>query len=124
VNIGLWVVAGLLAAVFAGAGLFKLVQPKKVLADKGMPWVEDFSPCAVKAIGAAEVLGAIGLVVPAVVHVAPVLVPVAATCLAVTMVGAIAVHVRRREGAAFVPAAVLLVLLAVVAWGRLGPYAF
>jgi DoxX-like family len=123
-NTGLWVVTGFLAAVFAGAGLFKLVQHKKVLADKGMPWVEDFSAGAVKAIGAAELLGAIGLVLPALVHVAPVLVPVAASCLAVTMVGAIAVHVRRREGAAFVPAAVMLALLAAVAWGRFGPYAF
>jgi hypothetical protein len=62
--------------------------------------------------------GAIGLTLPAVVGIAPILAPVAATCLAVVMAGAIIVHVRRREAAALAPAAVLLLLAVVIAWGR------
>ncbi|HEX2264248.1 MAG TPA: DoxX family protein, partial [Pseudonocardiaceae bacterium] len=60
-NIVLWIIAGLLAVAFAGAGLMKLTQPKEKLAASGMGWTEQFSPGAIKAIGALEVLAAIGL---------------------------------------------------------------
>ncbi len=64
-NVVLWIIAGLLAVAFAGAGLMKLMQPKAKLASSGMAWTEDFSDTQVKGIGAVEVLGAIGLVLPA-----------------------------------------------------------
>jgi uncharacterized membrane protein YphA (DoxX/SURF4 family) len=123
-NIVLWVVAGLLAAAFLGAGVMKLTQPKEKLAASGMAWTEDFSAGAIKGIGALEVLGAIGLILPAALDVLPVLVPLAATGLALTMIGAIVVHARRGEWQAIAPGAVLFVLSAFVAWGRFGPYAF
>jgi uncharacterized membrane protein YphA (DoxX/SURF4 family) len=123
-NIVLWVIAGLLAAAFLGAGVMKLSQTKEKLAASGMAWTEDFSAGAVKAIGAAEVLGAIGLILPALLDIVPVLVPLAATGLALTMIGAVVVHARRGETQAIAPGAVLFLLSAVVAWGRFGPYAF
>ncbi len=122
-NVLLWIVAGLLALAFLGAGLTKVSQPKDKLAGT-MGWVDDFSPAAVKTIGALEVLGAIGLVLPALVDVAPVLVPVAATGLAVTMVGTIVVHLRRHEPQMVLVNVVLLVLALLVAVLRFGPYAF
>src|SRR3954470_24811508 len=97
VKVVLWIVAGVLAAAFLGAGLMKLSQPRKKLADSGMGWVEDFSDGAVKGIGALEVLGALGLILPAVLNIAPVLVPLAATGLALIMAGAVVTHARRRE---------------------------
>jgi uncharacterized membrane protein YphA (DoxX/SURF4 family) len=124
VNVVLWVIAGMLAAAFLAAGLMKLIQPKKRLADSGMGWVEGFSPGAVKVIGALEVVAAIGLVLPAAVDVAPVLVPLAALGLVVVMAGAAVVHARRRETPMIAVNVVLLVLAAVVAWGRFGPHAF
>lgn len=123
-NVALWVIAGVLAAVFLAAGVTKLGQPKKRLADSGMAWVEDFSPGTVKLIAGLEVLGAIGLILPGLVGIAPVLVPLAATGLALTMAGAVVVHVRRRESQPIAINVVLLVLAALVAWGRFGPYAF
>lgn len=123
-NVVLWIIAGLLAAAFLAAGAMKLIQPKEKLAASGMAWTEDFSAGAVKAIGAVEVLGAIGLILPALTGIAPVLVPLAATGLAITMAGAVVVHLRRGETQAIAPGAVLLILAAVVAWGRFGPYAF
>jgi uncharacterized membrane protein YphA (DoxX/SURF4 family) len=123
-NIVLWVIAGLLAAAFLGAGVMKLSQPKEKLAASGMAWTEDFSAGAIKGIGAAEVLGAIGLILPAALDVLPVLVPLAATGLALTMIGAVVVHARRGETQAIAPSAILLVLSVVVAWGRFGPYSF
>jgi uncharacterized membrane protein YphA (DoxX/SURF4 family) len=123
-NVVLWIIAGLLAAAFLVAGGMKLTQPKKKLAESGLAWVEDFSPGTVKAIGALEVLGALGLILPAVLDIAPILVPIAATGLAVIMLGAIVTHARRREHQAIVINVILLVLAVVVAWGRFGPYAF
>jgi uncharacterized membrane protein YphA (DoxX/SURF4 family) len=124
VNVVLWIVAGVLAAVFLGSGLSKLAQPRKKIVDSGMGWAEDFSDGAVKAIGALEVLGALGLILPAVFDVAPVLVPIAAVGLALVMAGAAVVHARRKETPMVVANLVLLALAVFVAWGRFGPYAF
>ncbi|SDT79845.1 DoxX family protein [Actinoplanes derwentensis] len=123
-NVVLWIIAGLLAAAFLAAGAMKALQPKEKLAASGLTWVEDFSAGQVKAIGVVEVLGAIGLVLPALLDIVPILVPIAATGLAVAMIGAIVVHARRNEIPGIAPGAVLFVLAAVVAWGRFGPYAF
>ncbi|TWP52011.1 DoxX family protein [Lentzea tibetensis] len=122
-NIVLWIIAGLLAAAFAVSGVTKLVQPKEKLATN-MTWVEDFSDSMIKVIGALELLAAIGLVLPAVVGIAPVLVPLAALGLVLVMVGAAITHGRRGEYSAIAINAVFLVLAAVVAWGRFGPYSF
>jgi uncharacterized membrane protein YphA (DoxX/SURF4 family) len=124
VNVVLWIVAGLLAVAFLAAGLMKLTQPKKKLADSGMGWAEDFSDGAVKGIGALEVLGAAGLILPAALDIVPVLVPIAATGLALLMLGAAVTHARRKESTNIVVNIVLLALAAFVAWGRFGPYAF
>ncbi len=123
-NIVLWIIAGLLAAAFAAAGAMKLAQPKEKLAASGMAWTEDVSPGLVKLIGALEVLAAIGLILPAVLDIAPVLVPFAALGLVLIMIGAIVTHARRKETQAIGINVVLLVLAAVVVWGRFGPYSF
>ncbi|WP_368680351.1 DoxX family protein (plasmid) [Rhodococcus opacus] len=123
-NIALWIVAIVLAVGFAAAGAIKLSQSKDKLAASGMGWTESYSESAVKAIGAVEVLGAVGLILPAVVGLAPILVPLAATGLALVMAGAIVTHARRGETQPIVINVVLLALAAFVAWGRFGPYAF
>ena len=122
-NVVLWVLQIILALVFAAAGVMKATQPKEKLAAR-LPWVEDFSPAVVRFIGVVELLGAIGLVLPAAVGIAPVLTPLAATGLAVVMVLAMLTHRRRHEPSAIAFNAVLLVIAAVIAWGRFGPYAF
>ena len=123
-NVVLWIVAGLLAAAFLASGLMKLTQPRKKIIDSGMGWAADVSDGAVKGIGALEVLGALGLILPAVFDVATILVPLAATGLALVMVGAAVTHARRRENQMIVVNVVLFALAAFVAWGRFGPYAF
>ncbi len=123
-NIVLWVIAGLLAAAFLGAGLMKLTRPREKLAASGMAWTEDFSPGVIKTIGALELLAAVGLILPAALNIAPVLVPLAATGLAVVMIGAMVTHARRREFPMIAGNLVLLVLAALVMWGRFGPYSF
>ena len=123
-NLALWVMAIVLAAVFAASGLMKQFVPKDKLVTSGQGWAQDFSPTSIRLIGLAEILGAIGLVLPGVVHVAPILVPLAAVGLALVMAGAAAVHARRKEAPMVAMNAVLLVLAVFVAWGRFGPYSF
>ena len=122
-NIFLWVLQILLAAMFAAAGIMKATQPKEKLAGQ-LAWVEDYSANTVRLIGVLELLGAIGLILPAATHILPILTPIAATGLAVVMALAINTHRRRHEPSGMIFAAVLLVLLVIVAWGRFGPYAF
>jgi hypothetical protein len=123
-NLALWIIAIVLAVVFAASGLMKQLVPKDKLVRFGQGWAQDFSPTSIRLIGLAEVLGAIGLVVPAAVHIAPILVPLAAVGLALVMAGAAAVHARRKEAPMIAVNAVLLVLAVVVAWGRFGLYSF
>jgi uncharacterized membrane protein YphA (DoxX/SURF4 family) len=106
--IALVIINIVLALGFLASGLAKVSQPRAALAKRGMGWTDDFSVVNVKLIGAAEVVGAVGLVVPLLTGVAPVLSPIAAVCLAIIMVGAIVVHVRRSES--FLPALILAIV--------------
>jgi len=109
-DITLWIVTGILALVYVGAGANKLLRSKaKILEDPRMGWAQDFSPSAIKAIGSAEVAGAIGLVLPWALGILPALTPAAGFGLAAVMVGAAVVHLQRRE---FTPAAFVFVLVA------------
>ncbi|MFL6141160.1 MAG: DoxX family protein [Labedaea sp.] len=121
-HIALWIVAGLMAAVFLVAGFNKLFIPREKLAKApGGGWVLDFSAGFVKALGAVEILGAVGLILPAVLDIAPVLVPLAALGLGLIMIGAVVVEFRRREFKHVVLDLTYLALIAFVAWGRFGP---
>lgn len=122
-TIALWIATVLLALIALAAGLMKLARSKDaLLRDPRMGWAVDFSPGAIKLIGLLEVLAAVGLVLPGLTGIAPVLVGWAAIGLAVVMAGAIAVHARRNEGAATIVPIVVLLLSAFVAWGRFGAY--
>jgi hypothetical protein len=124
VNIALWIVQGLLAVVFGASGVVKATKDRKRLFDDGITWVEDFPAGMVKAIGVLEFLAAVGLVLPPLTGIAPVLTSLAAGGIALLMVGAGVVHFRRREFAFIGVIAVLFAAAAFVAWGRFGPYAF
>ena len=123
-NIVLWVLQIVLAAVFLGAGLTKITKPKEELVAPLGAWVNSFSAPGVKLLGLVEVLGAVGLVVPPLTGIAPVLSPFAAVGIVMIMIGAVVAHARESAGSKIAMNVVLGVLAAVVAWGRFGPYAF
>ncbi|MGH2366552.1 MAG: DoxX family protein [Chloroflexota bacterium] len=118
-NIALWVITGLLAAGFLFAGFTKLFIPQEKLAKApGGGWVLDFSVAFVKALGALEMLGAIGLVLPGLFGIAVVLTPLAALGLAVIMAGAAVVEFRRQASKHALGNLAYLALAAFVAFGR------
>ena len=121
-NIALWIAAGLLALVFLVAGFNKLVLPyDRLITSPGGAWVADFRPWFVKTLGILEVPGAVGLILPGLLGMAPILVPIAACGLAVIMAGAVVTRIRRREVRPLILNAVYLALAVLVAWGRFGP---
>lgn len=123
-NIALWIVAAVLGAVCLAGGAMKVVQPTEKLAAAGFGWVEDFGGGGVKAIGVLEMAAGVGLILPAALDAAPILVPLAALGMVLLMIGAAVTHLRRGEAQAIVVNVVLLAMAGFVAWGRFGPHAF
>ena len=116
-NLVLWIVQILLALAFAMAGIMKVTQPIDRLETR-MGWVKDVGPGGVRLIGSLEILGAIGLILPAVTGILPWLTPLAAIGLALTMVGAMITHGRRGEYSSIGANLVLLLLTLFVVYGR------
>jgi hypothetical protein len=124
-NLALWAIAGLLAVVALTGGVTKVFVPKeKLAAAPGGGWTGGASVGFVKTLGVLELLAAVGLILPAVVDIAPVLVPVTAVCWVVLMVGAMVTHGRRGEAKFMALNLIYLVLAAFIAWGRFGPEPF
>ncbi|GII59263.1 hypothetical protein Pth03_76520 [Planotetraspora thailandica] len=123
-NVFLWILAGVLAAVFLASGAMKLIRTKEQLAGSGQGWVEQFPAGTIKLIGILELAAAIGLILPPLLDIVPVLAPIAAVGLIVLMAGGAITHARRGEVPNVVVNVVLAVLAAVVAWERFGPYSF
>lgn len=115
---GLWVAQLALAAVFFIAGVMKVTQPISQLANN-IPWVPDVPAALVRFIGTCELLGAIGVVVPAAMHLLPRLTGFAGVGLATLMALATGFHGMRGEYAAMPLTLALCALAAFVAWGRL-----
>jgi uncharacterized membrane protein YphA (DoxX/SURF4 family) len=95
-NIAVWIIQVILALMFLMAGIMKSTQPKDKLV-KSLPWVNDFSLQTVRFIGISELLGAIGIVVPQLTGIYPILSPIAAVGLAVIMVLASVHHLPKKE---------------------------
>ena len=92
-----WFLQILLAVLFIFIGALKATTRRTTLVEMGMSWAADFSDTQVRLIGAAEVAGGIGLIVPAATGIAPLLTPAAAVGLALIMGGAVVTHLRRGE---------------------------
>jgi uncharacterized membrane protein YphA (DoxX/SURF4 family) len=117
-NIAIWIIQGLAAFVFIMAGWMKLSQPFDKLAER-MNYVKSFSPTQIRLIGTAEVAGALGLILPGLTGILPILTPIAAVCLVLLMCGAVYTHIRLHELDKVKSPALPLVLALLVAIGRI-----
>ena len=116
-HLGLWVVQGLLGALFLAVGAMKATQPIAVLGDT-LGWPAAVPAALVRVIGVAELLGALGLILPAATRVKPMLTPLAGVGLAMVMLLATIFHISHGELGALPIPLVLGGLAAFVAWGR------
>lgn len=122
-NIVLWVVQVVVALGFATSGFVKVTQPISSLKNQ-MAWVVEVPAGLVRFIGAAELLGAVGLILPAATGLGSGLTIAAAVGLALIMVLALGFHLQRGEYNRLSPSAVLLLLSLVVVIGRLAVVPF
>jgi hypothetical protein len=124
-NFSLWIATALLAVVALVAGVSKAFVPKERLAEhKGGEWTKQASVGFVKTLGVLELLAAVGLILPGVLDIAPIMVPVTAVCWVLLMVGAMITHARLGQVTFVMLNSVYLVLAAFIAWGRFGPERF
>jgi uncharacterized membrane protein len=121
VNSLLWLLQIVLALAFLALGLLKVLRSRERLL-RVEPWVEDYPEWVITTIGVLELAGAAGVILPAVFGVATVIVPVAATGLAIIMVGAVVTHLMRGESNRLAGPVALLICAAAVAAGRFGPW--
>jgi hypothetical protein len=116
-DVGLWVVQGLLALTFVGTAIWKLATPIPELAAK-MPWMGQVSPGFLDVTALFDLLGGLGVLLPSVTRIQPGVSVLAALGCVVLMAGAILFHLARGE-AASTPFNFFLVALSLfVAWGR------
>ncbi|GLZ09090.1 hypothetical protein Acsp03_65560 [Actinomadura sp. NBRC 104412] len=119
-NVALWIAAGLLASVALVGGFTKTFVPKEKLATQhGGEWAENVSAGFVKTLGILELLAAAGLILPAALDIAPVMVPVTAICWILLMVGAMVTHGRLGQPKLVMVTLVYLLLAAFIAGGHL-----
>ena len=124
-HIALWTTAGLLALIALAGGITKTFVPLEKLAQHdGAAWTRDARPAFVRTLGVLEILAAIGLTLPAVLGVAPVIVPITAACWVALMVGAMITHGRLGQAKLVMVNVVYLALALFIAVGRLGPTPF
>ena len=117
INISLWIAQGLLAAMFIMAGAMKSTQPIEALAEM-LPWANEVPSALVRFIGISEVLGGLGLLLPALLRIKPILTPIAAAGLVVVQVLAAGFHVSRGENEVIGMNIMLVLVAAFIAWGR------
>ncbi|GAA2430712.1 DoxX family protein [Actinomadura vinacea] len=119
-NLALWIAAGLLAAVALVGGITKTFVPKERLAAQhGGEWTRNAGVGFVKTLGVLELLAAVGLVLPAALDIAPVMVPVTALCWILLMVGAMVTHGRLGQFKLVMVNSVYLLLAAFIVGGHI-----
>jgi hypothetical protein len=116
-SIGLWFVQVLLFLLFAGTGFWKLTTPVTALAAK-FPWMGEVSPSFLRMTAIADLLGGVGVLLPALTRIQPRLTPLAAIGCILLQICAIGFHVFRGEAARTPFNFVLVALAAFVLWGR------
>jgi uncharacterized membrane protein len=115
-DIGLWIVQGVLALIFLLAGSMHALRYEA--SKKNLPWVKDMPRGIVVFDGVMEILGGLGIVLPRLTGILPWLTSLAATGLAIIMLSAMVLHARRKEYPAIGMTGLLLVLAVIVAYGR------
>jgi uncharacterized membrane protein YphA (DoxX/SURF4 family) len=96
-NTILWVLQSLVAVIFLYSGIHKSIYSEQRLVASGQTGVEGLPRPLIRFIGVAEILGVIGIILPTLLDILPVLTTVAAICFAIIMIPAAIIHYKRNE---------------------------
>jgi len=122
-NVTLWILQVLLAAIFAGSGTSKISMSRQRLLDTGQTGIAVYPMPVVRFTAACELLAAVGVILPWATGIARVLTPLAAVGLCLVMIGAATAHAKLREPRNVAINAVLFAMALTVAVGRLNDLA-
>lgn len=117
-NTALWAGQCLLALIFLYSGICKTLLPEQKLVAMGQTGVENLAAPLIKFIGLSEIIGVAGLLLPGLLHMAPVLTSVAAFCLGLIMLPAAVIHYRRNEKRTMIFNLIILLLCIWVGYHR------
>jgi putative oxidoreductase len=116
-NVTLWAAQGLLACMFIMAGYMKTTTPISLLS-ASLPWAGEIPEWLVRFIGASELLGALGLLLPSLLRIRPILTPLAASGIVCIMLMASVFHLVKNEFPSVGFTLLLGLAAAFIAWGR------
>jgi putative oxidoreductase len=116
-NIALWIAQSILALLFLMSGTMKSTIPMGQLY-VSLNWTKDVPMGLVRFIGVFELLIALGLLLPSLLRIIPVLTPVAASALILIMILAIIFHISRGEANIIGMHIAFIILASFIAWGR------
>lgn len=115
-NIWLWVAQVILALSLLSGAIMKFMPIEKIAPI--MAWMGQLPPLTVRLLGVIDLLGAIGLILPSLLHINPKLVPITAIAICVLMICAIVFHVSRGEASVIGVNITYVAIAAFIAWGR------
>ncbi len=84
----IWILKGVIAVIFTFTGISKIFLPKAKLLAKGMKGLIDLDEDQIKVAGLLEVLGVVGLILPALLNIGTYISAISASCLSLTMIAA------------------------------------
>jgi len=117
-NTILWILQSFIAAIFLYSGVQKTIYTEQKLVARGQTGVEGLQPGLIRFIGVSEILGTIGIILPLLLHILPVLTVISAIGFAVIMVPAAIIHYKRHEPKNVFTNCVLFVICAFIVYGR------
>jgi uncharacterized membrane protein YphA (DoxX/SURF4 family) len=117
-NTALWILQSLIAAAFLYSGTQKSLYSEQKLVAIGQTGVEGLPIALIRFIGVSEILGTIGIILPMLLHILPILTTISAICFAVIMIPAAIIHYKRHEFRNVFNNCVLFLICVFVAYGR------
>lgn len=117
-NAALWVLQSIIAIVFIYSGFNKSILSERQLVDKGQTGVEGLPLLLIRFIGISEILGAVGIILPLLLNILPVLTTISAICLAGIMIPAGIIHYKRTEYKNILTNVILFVVCLFIVYGR------
>jgi putative oxidoreductase len=116
-NIALWIVQGLTAALMLMSAFMKIATPIPELSAK-WKWTGELPQQVVRMLGIVDLLGGIGIILPAILKIKPGLTPLAAVGVVLLMISATVFHISRGESSVIAFNIILMLFASFIAWGR------
>jgi uncharacterized membrane protein YphA (DoxX/SURF4 family) len=113
----IWILKAVIASIFTFTGIYKIFLPKAKLLAKGMKGLIDLDEKQIKVAGLLEFLGAVGLVLPTLLNIYPVLSAISALCLSLTMI--VAGRINYKLKLSIIPNIVIFIICILIAYLQL-----